>query len=75
MSTSYLGDYAKAASLIILVAYEDDPAGLEALSALNRWRGRSVLPLEDYLRAWRRSCAELGASPALPDRLQAIFAI
>ncbi len=70
----YLSDLAKAASLPILVAYEDDPTGMEALGALNRWRGRSALPLEDYFEAWRRSCAELGASPALPNRLQAIFA-
>lgn len=71
----YLNDFAKAASLMILVAYEDDPSGMEALGALNRWRGRSALPLEDYFRAWRRSCAELGASPALPNRLQALFVV
>lgn len=71
----YLNDLAKAASLPILVAYEADPAGLEALGALNRWRGRSALLLEDYFKAWRRSCVELGASPALPNRLQELFAM
>ena len=71
----YLNDHAKAASLIILVAYDDDPSSLEALGALNRWHHRSALPLKDYLRVWRRSCTELGASSTLPNRLQALFAI
>lgn len=71
----FLSDFAKAASLIVLVAYDDDPPGLEALGALNRWRGRSALPLDEYFRAWRRSCAEIGASPTLPNRLQALLGV
>jgi hypothetical protein len=41
-------------------------AAIEALGALNRWPERISLPLEEWLAAWLRSCAELGASPDLP---------
>jgi hypothetical protein len=54
----------------ILDDLESDPAGIEALGALNRWPGRSGVPLESYLRLWDRSCAELGASRRLPTRLR-----
>ena len=74
-SQPFLGDFAKAASLPILVAYEREPSALEALGALNRWPGRSALPLEDYFRAWRASCAELGASTTLPNRLRELLAV
>ena len=40
------------------------------MGALNRWPGRSGVPMEDYLRLWKRSCAELGASQRLPIRLR-----
>ena len=39
IETQALGPFAQAASLTILAEYERDPAGLEALGALNRWRG------------------------------------
>lgn len=71
----YLGPFAQAASLTILAEYERDPAGLEALGALNRWRGRSGLPIEDYFRAWEASCAELQASQSLPVRLRELLAL
>jgi hypothetical protein len=35
---------------------------VEALGALNRWPGRSSVPIDDYLRLWQASCAELQAS-------------
>jgi hypothetical protein len=70
-----LGPFAQAASLTVLAEYERDPAGLEALGALNRWRGRSAIPLEDYLRAWQASCDELEASRNLPNRLRQLLAL
>jgi hypothetical protein len=70
-----LGPFAQAASLTILAEYERNPAGLEALGALNRWPGRSGIPLEDYFRAWEASCAELQASHSLPVRLRELLAL
>jgi hypothetical protein len=70
----FLSPFAQAASLTILAEYEREPAGLEALGALNRWRGRSAIPLEDYFRAWEASCSELQASKHLPVRLRELLA-
>ena len=39
----------------------------------NRLLGRSGVPIEDYLRQWEASCAELRASPLLPTRLREIL--
>jgi hypothetical protein len=64
-----LGPYSQAASLIILAEYESKPGCVEALGALNRWPGRSGVPVEDYLRSWRSSCVELSAHSRLPERL------
>jgi hypothetical protein len=58
--------YGQAAASVILGEYEREPACVEALGALNRWPGRTKVAIADYLHAWRRSCAELKASPTLP---------
>jgi hypothetical protein len=68
-----LSPFAKAASLTILDEYEKAPSIVEALGALNRWPGRSGVPIEDYLRLWETSCAELSASPSLPARLRELL--
>ncbi|QIG91118.1 MULTISPECIES: hypothetical protein [unclassified Bradyrhizobium] len=68
-----LNAFAQAASLFILEEYERNPASMEALGALNRWNGRSAIPLEQYLEAWKDSCKKLQASPALPRRLQELL--
>jgi hypothetical protein len=65
-----LNAFARAASVEILAAYERMPGAVEALGALNRWPGRTELPLPEYLRQWEASCKELGASPDLPAFLQ-----
>jgi hypothetical protein len=70
-----LNPFAQAASLTILSEYERAPTCVEALGALNRWPGRSSLPIEEYLRMWEASCAELQASPQLPSRLQGLLGI
>ena len=48
---------------------------VEALGALNRWPGRTGVPIEDYFRQWEASCAELQASSLLPTRLQELLGI
>jgi hypothetical protein len=49
------------------------PEAVEALGALNRWPGRTGVPMADYLRLWLRSCAELDASQRLPIRLRKLL--
>jgi len=70
-----VGLNAFAQSLTILTEYEAAPESVEALGALNRWPGRSGVPIEDYLRQWEVSCAELQASPVLPVRLRELLRI
>ena len=69
-----LNPFAQAASLMILREYEREPSCVESLGALNRWPGRTGVPVHEYLRQWEASCDELQATPLLPallrDRLQ-----
>lgn len=58
--------FARAASLVILAEYERVPNCVEAVGALNRWPGRSGIPIAEYLHEWEASCVELRASTALP---------
>jgi hypothetical protein len=59
----------------ILAAELEDPACVEDLGALNRWPARSSVPIEEYLRLWKVSCAEIGASGRLPVRLQNLLGL
>lgn len=68
-----LNPFAQAACVTILAEYERDPGALEALGAINRWPGRSGIPLEDYFTAWEASCSELQASKNLPLRLRELL--
>jgi hypothetical protein len=68
-------DFAQAASVVVLSEYERTPDCVEALGALNRWPGRSSVPLTEYLHAWEASCVELGASPVLPVQLREMLRI
>jgi hypothetical protein len=70
-----LNPFAQALSISILAEYERNPAGIEALGALNRWSGRSALPLEQYFEAWKASCDELQASAELPSQLQRLVGL
>jgi hypothetical protein len=70
-----LNPFAQAASLKVLTEYERDPSCIEALGALNRWPGRTGVPIENYLRQWKASCAELEASPLLPNRLHEMLGV
>lgn len=69
-----LNPFAQAMSLTILTEYDRAPDCIEALGALNRWPGRTGIPMAEYLRRWEQSCRELQASPQLPLRLQDLFA-
>jgi hypothetical protein len=68
-----LNPFAQAACIIVLAEYERTPSCIEALGALNRWPGRTGVPIEEYFREWLASCTELEAPPLLPRRLQEIF--
>jgi hypothetical protein len=52
-----------------------DSTMIEDMGALNRWPGRTGVPLQDYLDLWEKSCAELGASGQLPLRIRKLLAI
>ena len=70
-----LNPFAQAASVLILAEYERRPACVEAIGALNRWPGRSGLPIHEYFRQWEASCVELKADPELPKRLRQTLGI
>jgi hypothetical protein len=55
--------------LQIVAELEGDKACVEDLGAVNRWSARSEVPVEDYLRLWQASCAEIHAPGLLPARL------
>jgi hypothetical protein len=52
---------------------EKDRACVADLGAVNRWPGRSGVPIEEYLSLWEKSCAEAGASGHLPVRLRTVL--
>lgn len=70
-----LNPFAQAMSRTILTEYEAAPGCVEALGALNRWPGRTGVPIAEYLKLWEASCAELQASPRLPVRLRELLRI
>jgi hypothetical protein len=70
-----LNDRGDSAIVTALTETETDPGCVEDLGALNRWPERSGVPLEDYLRLWRASCAQIGMTGRLPARLQDILAL
>jgi len=53
----------------IVAELEGDKACVEDLGAVNRWPARGVVPVEEYLRLWQASCAEIDAPGRLPARL------
>jgi hypothetical protein len=63
--------YGRVAAAIVLEEYDRTPSCVEGIGAMNRWPARTHLPVMDYLAAWKASCIELKASPALPTHLQA----
>lgn len=65
-----LGPIEGPAVLTLAAAYASDPTLIADLGGANRWPERTAVPIEDYFRRWRASCAELGA----PNRLPALLA-
>jgi hypothetical protein len=57
----------------VLDQLESDPACVEDLGGVNRWPQRSAAPVEEYLRSWQASCAEIGAAGHLPRRLNTML--
>jgi hypothetical protein len=57
----------------ILTELENDERCVEDLGAVNRWPGRSGVPIEEYLHLWQTSCIELGAPGILPGLLRRLF--
>lgn len=55
--------------------FERDPGCVEDLGAVNRWPQRSAVLIEEYLRLWRVSCAEIKTAGRLPLRLAEIFGL
>jgi hypothetical protein len=67
-------DAARGAVTTMLGLLEDPAAAAADLGALNRWPGRSAVPLHDYLDLWEKSCAELNTPGWLPVRLRELVA-
>jgi len=55
--------------LQIVAEMERDKTAVEDLGALNRSSARTEVPVEDYLRLWQASCAEIHAPGSLPAKL------
>jgi hypothetical protein len=60
---------AQAAITTLLHELDTNARGIEDIGALNRWRARSSVPIEQYMRLWETSCNEIGAAGRLPKRL------
>jgi hypothetical protein len=60
---------AQAAVTTMLRELETDSRGIEDMGALNRWVGRSSVPIEQYVQLWKKSCDEIGTAGLLPKRL------
>jgi hypothetical protein len=63
------------AIVAILGMLEADRAAVADLGALNRWPGRSSVPLENYLDLWATSCRQLGSPGRLPSWLRKTLAL
>ncbi|WP_245318414.1 MULTISPECIES: hypothetical protein [unclassified Mesorhizobium] len=75
IETPGLNPFAQAMSVTILAEYDRAPDCVEALGSLNRWPGRTGIPIAEYLQRWEASCVELQASPRLPVRLRELLRI
>jgi hypothetical protein len=66
-------DAATGAVSTMLDLTEGDATMMADMGALNRWPGRSGVPLRDYFALWERSCAEMRAPGRLPARLRELI--
>ena len=70
-----LSGAAEASVTTMLRELETDMRGIEDLGALNRWHGRSSVPIEQYVRLWKKSCSEIGVSGRLPGRVHDLLGL
>ncbi|MEA1833892.1 hypothetical protein U8607_17535 [Methylobacterium durans] len=59
----------------LVEAFEQAPALIGDLGALNRWPQRTGADLSDYLGLWEQSCRQLGTEGALPARIRAMVGL
>ena len=59
--------------LMILGELDRDIGCVADLGVLNRWASRAAVPIEDYLRLWEESCAELSTPGRLPRRIKDVL--
>jgi hypothetical protein len=63
------------AIVAILGEFEGDSGCVADLGAVNRWPQRSAVPIEQYLRLWQASCAEIKSPGRMPGRLRAMLGV
>ena len=61
------------ATLCILAELEESNRVVEDLGAVNRWRSRSGIAIEDYLTQWQTSCTDICAPGRLPQQLRCLL--
>jgi hypothetical protein len=66
---------AQAAVTTMLRELDTNARGVEDMGALNRWRGRSSVPIEQYVRLWQKSCNEIGAAGSFPKRISELLGL
>ncbi len=67
-------DAARGAVSTMLGLLENDESAIADMGALNRWAGRTSVPLQNFFDLWEESCSELGAPGRLPMQLRALLA-
>ena len=63
------------AVLGVLALLQADRECVADLGAVNRWQARTGVPVEEYLRQWQASCAEIAAPGLLPGRVRSLFGL
>ena len=58
---------------MILSELDRDSGCVADLGAVNRWSGRTAVPIEKYLHSWEQSCIELGSPGRLPGRIRDVL--
>ena len=74
-NNSALAGPVQVAVTIMLHELDGNAHAIEDMGALNRWPGRSSVPIEQYVRLWEKSCNEIGAAGWFPKRLSELFGL
>jgi hypothetical protein len=70
-----LGKMEGPAIVAILGELERDRGCVADMGAVNRWPKLSALPIEEYLRQWQESCAEIKTPGILPARVKNMLSL